>query len=158
MADSYDEREDGSVSLGESAYWTEPGKCITKCPCACKKTRKCRPSLVQLKAGKVSMDQLESLLDSIGKKRKLCPKTDIFKCHPHGAVIFGNEAKTPTRKPRKRKQNFDDEPSRNTRARMSDSGVDVGSSGTSQDASSPSQSQPSLEDSGISESHSVGSN
>lgn len=137
IAQNYDEREDGSVALSDTTHWTVPS--ITKCPSACKNRRKCLPSLARLEQSSVA--QLGNMLQSLGRKRKACPKPDIFQTYPNGAVIFGNGMKMPSRKPRKRRQNFGDDSTRAVRMRTSDSGIDMGSSSASQDVSSSNRSQ-----------------
>ena len=139
-------RKDGSVSLGDSTYWVDAETCLSKCPCPTQNGRRCV----------VSLSQLHSLPVSFCKKRQPCGAGDIFSLHPLGAVIFGTKPNWLTRKRLgKRKQQSADQEARNTRPRGSDSGVDLGPSSSSGIASSPSHSQPSFEDSGISEQNSV---
>ena len=139
-------RKDGSVSLGNSTYWVDPETCLSKCPCPTQNGRKCV----------VSLSQLHSLPVSFCKKRNPCGGGDIFSLHPLGAVIFGAKPNWLTRKKLgKRKQQSADQEGRITRPRGSDSGVDLGPASSSGIVSSPSHSQPSFEDSGISEQNSV---
>lgn len=151
IAENYDEREDGSVALSDSVYWTKPNTCLGKCPCGSKKTIRCSPSVAQLTNDhKLSVTHLVSSFQSLGKGGKSCSSTDIFKCHPNGAVIFGNDTKTAAKKACKRKQNFGDDSERIVRPRYSDSGIDVGSSSSFGTSSSPRDTQ-STGDSGLAE-------
>ena len=139
-------RKDGSVSLGDSTYWVDPETCLSKCLCLAQNSRKCV----------VSLSQLHSLPVSFCKKRQSYAGGDIFTSNPLGAVIFGNKPSwLAQKKLGKRKKQSDGQEGRNTRPRGSDSGVDLGASSSSGIASSPSHSQPSFEDSGISEQNSV---
>jgi hypothetical protein len=155
LAEKCSDREDGSVALSDSSYWVKPDVCLSKCLCASKKVGKCLPSLAALQGEGLPVLHLGAMLESLGRKRKSCPSTDVFKCHPNGAVIFGHDTKTAARRNRKRKQQFAEGTGRNTRSRGSDSGVDLGLSSSSGNASSPSHSQPSVGDSGVSDEHSI---
>lgn len=106
--------------LGRSIYWSDSEKCFSQCPCGePSQHTKCLPAVAKLQSSKIF------------RRKCAAPPLAFLDEHRGGAVLFGEKAKTPQNRLTKRPLNSDDVPVRNTKPRISDSGVGFVSSHSS---------------------------
>ena len=108
-----------AVHIADCAYWTDPLSYFGRCECGRAPSHRCSALITKL--------------SSRSKDNASCVETHpVFARYPNGAVIFGYEAEKLTKgHGRKRKACSPHRNEKKPRSQVSDSGVDVGSSGSS---------------------------